>query len=304
MGEWRNGRRAGLRSRCRVSGVEVRPRSRLPGRACRRRAAPRGPPTASALYCPGDADHHHPGPQLHVVLEIELPAERLDRAIDEAVRHLSRRTRVPGFRPGKAPAADPRAPARARRGPRRRGRAPRPGRLPRGPRRGGHPAADQRRRRGRPGRGGQAAHLQGDRPGPARGRARRLQGLQLRPEIETIDDARVDKVLEELRDQNATLAAVEGRGAQDGDYAVISFVGTRDGEPFEGGTLGADADHPRPGAADPGLRGEPARPRGRRLDRVRHHLPRRLPGDRAGREARPFRGRDPRAAREGPAGAR
>ena len=29
-GEWRNGRRAGLRSRCRVSGVEVRPLSRLP----------------------------------------------------------------------------------------------------------------------------------------------------------------------------------------------------------------------------------------------------------------------------------
>ena len=56
------------------------------------------------------------------------------------------------------------------------------------------------------------------------------------PEIETIDDARVDKVIEELRDQNATLAAVEGRGARDGDYAVISFVGSRDGEPFEGGS--------------------------------------------------------------------
>jgi trigger factor len=51
------------------------------------------------------------------------------------------------------------------------------------------------------------------------------------PEIETIDAARVDVVLEELRDQNATLAAVEGRGARDGDYAVISFVGSRDGAP-------------------------------------------------------------------------
>jgi trigger factor len=56
------------------------------------------------------------------------------------------------------------------------------------------------------------------------------------PEIETIDEARVDKVLDELRDQNATLTAVEGRGAQDGDYAVISFEGSRDGEPFEGGS--------------------------------------------------------------------
>ena len=62
------------------------------------------------------------------------------------------------------------------------------------------------------------------------------KGFNFGPEIDTIDDARVDKVLEELRDQNATLAAVEGRGAQDGDYAVISFVGSRDGEPFEGGT--------------------------------------------------------------------
>ena len=31
------------------------------------------------------------------------PPERLNRAIDDAVRRLSRRTRVPGFRPGKAP---------------------------------------------------------------------------------------------------------------------------------------------------------------------------------------------------------
>ena len=56
------------------------------------------------------------------------------------------------------------------------------------------------------------------------------------PEIDVIDDARVDQVIEELRDQNATLGPVEDRGAQDGDYAVISFIGTKDGEPFEGGT--------------------------------------------------------------------
>ena len=56
------------------------------------------------------------------------------------------------------------------------------------------------------------------------------------PDIDVIDDARVDQVIEELRDQNATLAAVEERGAKDGDYAVISFVGSRDGEPFDGGS--------------------------------------------------------------------
>jgi len=62
------------------------------------------------------------------------------------------------------------------------------------------------------------------------------RNFNFRPEIEEIDDARVDQVIEELRDQNATLAAVEDRGARDGDYAVIGFVGTRDGAPFEGGT--------------------------------------------------------------------
>ena len=56
------------------------------------------------------------------------------------------------------------------------------------------------------------------------------------PEIDTIDDPKVDQVLAELRDQNATLSAVEDRGAREGDYAVISFSGTREGEPFEGGS--------------------------------------------------------------------
>src|SRR6185295_2974103 len=62
------------------------------------------------------------------------------------------------------------------------------------------------------------------------------RNFNFRPEIETTDDARVDKVIEELRDQNATLAPVEERGAQKGDYAVIKYEGTRDGVPFEGGS--------------------------------------------------------------------
>jgi trigger factor len=57
------------------------------------------------------------------------------------------------------------------------------------------------------------------------------------PEIDTVDDAKVDRVVEELRDQQATLVPVEDRGAKDDDWAVIGFAGTRDGEPFEGGTV-------------------------------------------------------------------
>ena len=44
-----------------------------------------------------------PLPKSRLQLEFELPPERLDRAIGKAVGRLSRRTRVPGFRPGKAP---------------------------------------------------------------------------------------------------------------------------------------------------------------------------------------------------------
>ena len=177
-----------------------------------------------------------PGPDSTILLEIELPAERLNRAIDDAVRRLARRTRVPGFRPGKAP----RAVLERHLGP------------------GvildeavGHLVEDTYRE----------AILEGDilpltnpdieivhaeegepfsfkatvqvRPEVDLGD---YKHFNFSPEIDTIDDARVDKVLEELRDQNATLAAVEGRGAQDGDYGVISFAGSRDGVPFEGGT--------------------------------------------------------------------
>ncbi|MGZ6315338.1 MAG: trigger factor family protein, partial [Candidatus Limnocylindrales bacterium] len=44
-----------------------------------------------------------PLPQSRLQIEFELPPERLSRAIDQAVSRLGRQTRVPGFRPGKAP---------------------------------------------------------------------------------------------------------------------------------------------------------------------------------------------------------
>ena len=44
-----------------------------------------------------------PAPKSALSVRIELPPERLDAAITEAVRHLSQRNRIAGFRPGKAP---------------------------------------------------------------------------------------------------------------------------------------------------------------------------------------------------------
>ena len=177
-----------------------------------------------------------PGPDSTVLLEVELPPERLSRAIDDTVRRLSRNTRVPGFRPGKAP----------------------------------RPVLERHLGPGvildeavehLVGDGYREAMIEQDllplaNPDvevvqaeegkplvfkatvqvPPEVQLGDYKNFNFRPEIETIDDARVDKVVEELRDQNSTLAAVEGRGARDGDYAVISFVGSRSGEPFDGGS--------------------------------------------------------------------
>jgi trigger factor len=46
-------------------------------------------------------------------------------------------------------------------------------------------------------------------------------------------DAEIDAQIDYLRDRFATLAVVEDRGIADGDFALISFVGTVDGKPAD-----------------------------------------------------------------------
>ena len=171
-----------------------------------------------------------------MAVRFELPPEQLTRALDEAVRHLARRTRIPGFRPGKAPRAVVERSV-------------------------GAPAIMDEALDHLVQRAYRDAIIEHDltpltnadieieqaeegkpviftatvqvRPEVKLGDYR---GFRFSPEIETIDAAKVDKVLEELADQNASLAPVEDRGAENGDYAVIGYVGTRDGVPFEGGS--------------------------------------------------------------------
>ncbi len=186
-----------------------------------------------------------PAPRSTVALEVEVPAERVQRAIEEAVRHVGRRTRVPGFRPGKVPRPmlerelgirreDPTAP---------------------------DPIYDEAREHLFQATVVDALEPRRDLdvleiPAPEWLRFREGEGAAYRvtlpvrpvvklgaytdypfaPEIETIDAARVEKVLEELLDQHASLVPVEGRAAREKDYAVIGFEGTRDGQPFEGGS--------------------------------------------------------------------
>jgi trigger factor len=177
-----------------------------------------------------------PAPKSSVILEVELPAERLSRAVDEAVRALSKRTRVPGFRPGKAP----RGVLEAVLG---------PGAVL-------DEAVDRLVQNSYrdalveqailPLTNADVEIVQAEEGKPLIFKATvqirpevelgDYKNFNFAPEIETIDDPKVDRVIEELRDQNGTLAPVEDRGAQNGDYAVIKFEGSQDGVPFEGGT--------------------------------------------------------------------
>ncbi|MEO8468825.1 MAG: trigger factor [Chloroflexota bacterium] len=177
-----------------------------------------------------------PAPKSSVAVRFELPPEQLTSALDEAVRHLARRTRIPGFRPGKAPRAvverSVGAPAILDEA------------LDHLVQRAYRDAlvehdltpltnADIEIEQAEEGKPVIFTATVQVRPEVKLGD---YSGFKFAPEIETIDESKVDKVIEELADQNATLAPVEDRGAENGDYAVIGYVGTRDGVPFEGGS--------------------------------------------------------------------
>jgi trigger factor len=184
-----------------------------------------------------------PAARSTVVLEVELPADRLQRSIDDAVRHLGKRTKVPGFRPGKVP-----RPMLERALGTRRDTLD-----------GRDPIYDDAKEHLFESTVAEALEKSDldalGIPSPewtrfveGEGAAYRIV-LPVRPDvklgaytdfpfgvdIDAIDDARVDQVLEQLREQNASLVPVEDRGAIEGDYAVINFEGRRDGVPFEGG---------------------------------------------------------------------
>src|SRR4051812_35313414 len=177
-----------------------------------------------------------PAPKSTVVVEVEVPAERLTSAVGDATRALSRRTRVPGFRPGKAPRGVLEAVL-------------------------GHGAVlDEAvdrlvqsayrdalvEKEILPLTNADVEVVQAEEGKPLIFKATvpirpEVQlgdygNFNFRPEIEATDAPKVDKVIEELRDQNASLSPVEERTAQKGDYAVIKYEGTRDGVPFDGGS--------------------------------------------------------------------
>jgi trigger factor len=173
-----------------------------------------------------------------MVLEIEVQPDEVAHAFATAYQHVAERTKVPGFRPGKAP----------------------------------RHVIDRF-----VGRGSVLAeamdHLVSDSYGAALDQtdvipidnpevdidpAKLAEGqgitftatVPVRPEVTLgsytdysfglevpeVTDEQVAQVIEELREQQATLRPVDGRGAAEGDIASVKFTGTIDGEPFEGGS--------------------------------------------------------------------
>jgi trigger factor len=177
-----------------------------------------------------------PLPNSRLQLEFELPPERLGKAIDQAVSRLGRQTRVPGFRPGKAPrvmlqrflgettiideAADQLVEDAFREAVVEQDLSPLT--LPE--------VEFTQKEEGKPVIFKATVQV---RPEVKLGD---YEHFGFKPEVQPVDETMVEKVIGELRDSRSSLEQVDGRGAQMGDYAIISFVGTRDGVPFPGGS--------------------------------------------------------------------
>lgn len=172
-----------------------------------------------------------------VILTVTVPATDVDAAIDEAYKDLSGKLRIPGFRKGKIP----------------------------------RPVIDTHVGRDAvlaeaqeavvEGSYARAIAAEGLRPieNPDMGELDALvagepftytANLAVRPEMtltslddlivaagpEGVTDADIDAQIEASRERFATLEVAE-RGVEQGDFALISFVGTVDGEGYEGNTV-------------------------------------------------------------------
>ena len=179
-----------------------------------------------------------PEPGSKVVLEIEVPPAEVDRHFATAYRHVAERTRVPGFRPGKAPRQV----------------------IDRFVGRGSvlAEAIDHLVSASYDAALDQADVIPIDQPDVDIDPAAVVEGqavtfratVPVRPEVTLgaytgypfalevpdVTDEQVEQVIAELREQQATLRPVDGRPAREGDVASVKFVGTVDGEPFEGGS--------------------------------------------------------------------
>ncbi|WP_462329897.1 trigger factor [Thiohalocapsa halophila] len=167
-------------------------------------------------------------------MTVELPADDVEQQVDQKLREVARQARLPGFRPGKVPMRV----LRQRFGESVRGEVL--GEMVQST----FPQAvaeQELRLAGQP-------QIEPDIDAES-GRYAYVARFEVLPEIDLHDltgkriarpvaevaDADVDRMIERLREQRRTFEDVE-RPAQSGDRLTISFTGSIDGEPFEGGS--------------------------------------------------------------------
>jgi trigger factor len=174
-------------------------------------------------------------PESRVRVQAEVPAAEVEKRVNQAARELGRSMRVPGFRAGKVP-----PPVIIK-------RVGREAVLDEAVRDSiglwysaaidaakivpvGEPDLDitDRPREGEPLR---FSIEIGVRPKATLGDYKGLEVGRREPEA---GDEAIDAEIEQLRDRTAKLETVE-RAAADGDFVVMDYVGTLDGEPFAGG---------------------------------------------------------------------
>ncbi|HEY2645379.1 MAG TPA: trigger factor [Candidatus Acidoferrales bacterium] len=167
-------------------------------------------------------------------LELEIPAETVEKAVARVAREFARVARVPGFRPGKAPitlirrrfADDIKSEVLQSLVPEQVERAVSESKL--------IPVTQP-----------QIDKVDFAEDGPVKFRAvfevlpefelGQYKDLEVEVEDLKIEDSDVDKSLEELRDRAATFVPVEGRAIADGDYAQLKLKGIPmgGGDPLE-----------------------------------------------------------------------
>ena len=174
-------------------------------------------------------------PESRVRVQAEVPAEEVERRVQQAARELGRQMRVPGFRKGKVP-----PPVVIR-------RLGREAVLDEALRKalgswyvdaideaGISPVGEPELDVGDLPQEGQPLAFSieiGVRP---RAKLGQYKGLEVGRREPHVDDAMIEQEIHALRDRFATLDTVQ-RPAESGDHVVIDYIGRVDGEPFEGG---------------------------------------------------------------------
>ncbi|MBV8990647.1 MAG: trigger factor [Solirubrobacterales bacterium] len=223
-------------------------------------------------------------PESRVRVRAEIPAEEVERRVQQAARELGRQMRVPGFRKGKVP-----PPVVIR-------RLGREAVLDEALRKslgrwyvdaidgaGIAPVGEPELDVGELPAEGQPLSFSievGVRPSAVLGE---YKGLEVGRREAQVQDSAIDEELERLRDRVATLETVQ-RQAQDGDHVVIDYLGRVDGEPFEGGEGRDQLLELGSGRLIPGFEDQLAGASAGEQRQVEVTFPDEYPGDLAGKE--------------------